>query len=151
MNRKLNVKGYEYNEAVKANPAIVKKEMKLSLVKMGTSIFLVNGSDEILDSIRAEEWGFCGEISLQNTNDFFYEDVLPNEAVLVYEQPSPKDDNYIFLSDFTLGTNIYIESKSLGNIRISPKTIAKTGIVAQPLIFEDSSSPRSVRVIDLDD
>jgi len=146
MNRRPNMKGYEYNEAVKKNPAIVKRKIRLSLMDMGGSMYLVNDSDETLKNVKAREWGFSGELSLQNDNDFIYENVLPKEGVLVYGPTTIEDDDYIFRSDFTTGIYIYVESNELGNIRITPKTITKRGFLEQPLIFMDGTFPRSVIV-----
>ena len=146
MNRRSNMKGYEYDDAVKKNPAIVKRKIRLSLMNMDGSMYLVNEGDETLKSVKATEWGFSGELSLQNDNDFIHEDILPNEGVLVYEPTSIEDNDYIFRSDFTIGMYIYVESNELGNIRITPKTINKRGLIEQPLIFMNGTSPRSVIV-----
>ena len=102
-----------------------------------TDVYFVNESDEILDEVSSEGWGFVGVSSTVNNPQFTYENVLPGEAVKIDTFNIQTD------SDFVLGTTIYVTSKNLGKVKFKPKS-GKGRIPEQPLLWEDESIPRYV-------
>ena len=145
MTRIKNAEKYTYNENIRYNPAVIKKRVRLSLMQIDGKLYLVNESDEILKKVRSEIWGFCGEVTMEDNTSLLYEDIVPNEGVLVYQEI---EDDGIYWSDFNIGIYLYVQSEKLGSIRITPKSSKKLGIPEQPLIFDDFTSKNSVSVID---
>ncbi len=141
MNRIQNIGKFEENPNILRSPSIKKRITRLSLVGSG-SLYLVNESDEVLKSVKAEPWGFSGELTLESDREYVYDNVQPNEGVLVYE---PLVDDGIYYSDFVTGMYIWVESEELGNIRINPK-VFKNGVEKQVLMYEDLTTPRLVTV-----
>ena len=117
---------------------------KHSGVMSNTDVYFVNESDEILDEVSSEGWGFVGVSSTVDNPQFTYENVLPGEAV--------KIDTFNFQtdSDFVLGTTIYVTSKNLGKVKFKPKP-GKGRIPEQPLLWEDKSIPRYVVMQKIED
>ena len=142
-----NLQGYVYPENVMKNPAIVKKKVKLSLQKIDNKFYLVNGSDEVLKKVKAENWGYGDVLTMEDDTLHIYENVEPNEGVLVYE---PIKDAEIYWSDFVIGIYIYIESEQLGSIRINPHVRNKNQFFEQPLMFDDNTSKRYVDIVEYD-
>ena len=89
-----NLQGYRYPDNVMNNPAIIKKKIKLSLQKIDNKFYLVNGSNEVLKKVKAENWGFCDDLVMEDDTLLEYENVEPNEGVLVYE-PIKDDGIYV--------------------------------------------------------
>ena len=139
MNRIQNIEKFKENPNILRSPAVKRKKTRLSLVGR-SSLYLVNESDEVLKKVKAEPWGFSGELTLESDREYVYEDVQPNEGILVYE---PLEDDGIYYSDFVTGMYIYIESGALGSIRINPKVFKKS-VEEQVLMYEDLTTPRMV-------
>jgi len=142
-NRIKNLQGYLYPKNVVDNLAIVKKKVRLSLQQIDNKFYLVNESNEILKNVKAENWGFCNEATVQDDTSNLYENVEPNEGVLVFEHIK---DDAIYWSDFVVGIYIYIESKQLGSIRITPHVRNKNQFFEQPLMFDDNTTKRYVSI-----
>ena len=143
-NRIKNLQGYRYPDNVMNNPAIIKKKIKLSLQKIDNKFYLVNGSNEVLKKVKAENWGFCDDLVMEDDTLLEYENVEPNEGVLVYE---PIKDDGIYWSDFVIGIYIYVVSEQLGSIRITPHVIGKNKFLEQPLMFDDNTAKRYVSIV----
>ena len=118
-------------------PRTIKREVLFSLVKYNSALYFVNGSDEILNIVASNSFGFIEDDTLEKNPKFYYENIKPNKGVKVEEY----DDYYD--CDFLLGLNIFIESKRLGKIKIQP-SINKGGVKPQELAFKDISIPRGV-------
>ena len=112
-------------------------EDKHSGVMPNTDVYFVNESDEILDEVSSEGWGFVGVSSTMNNPQFTYKSVNPGEAVKIDTFNIQTD------SDFILGTTIYVTSKNIGKVKFKPKP-GKGQILEQPLLWEDGSIPRYV-------
>ncbi len=141
MKRILNATKFKDNPNIIRSPSIPKRYPRITLVG-SSSLYLVNESNEVLKSVKAEPWGFSGELTLESDKEYVYEDVQPNEGVLVYE---PLKDDGIYYSDFVTGMYIWVESEELGKIRINPK-VFKNGVEEQVLMYEDLTTPRMVMV-----
>jgi len=120
-------------------PRPIKREVVFSLINYNGGLYFVNGSDETLDIVSSESFGFIENSPLEKNPDFYYESVKPNESIKVEEY-----DGYYDL-DFVLGFSIYIQSKKLGKIKITPP-MKKGGVKPQELLFSDMTTPRYVRV-----
>lgn len=118
-------------------PRPMKKEVVFSLMNYNDGLYFVNGSDEILDTVSSDSFGFILDSSLENNPRFFYENVKPGESVKVEEY-----DGFYDL-DYFLGFEIYIKSNSFGKVKIIPP-MRKGGVIAQPLMYKDKSTPRFV-------
>ena len=103
--------------------------------------------EEILKKVKAENWGYGDVLTMEDDTLYIYENVEPNEGVLVYE--SIKDAE-IYWSDFVIGIYIYIESKQLGSIRINPHVRNKNQFFEQPLMFDDNTTKRYVDIVEYD-
>ena len=125
-------------------PHIDKPDALLSLQWLGGELYFINESDEVLELVRAKEWGFCGELALQSDIVFEYKTIKSNEGVKVYDAPDPTDGMY---GDFIKGIYIYVKSEKLGSIRISPKHTYK-GMIDQALILENMKETGSVIVVE---
>lgn len=119
-------------------PRSIKREVLFSLMNGKGGLYFVNGSAEVLDIVSTESFGFIEDSSLEKNPKYFYENVKPNESVKVEEY----DDFYDL--DLVLGFDIFIKSKSLGNIKIVPP-LKKGGVIAQELIFTDMTTKKYVR------
>jgi len=120
-------------------PRPIKREVLFSLMKYEGALYFVNGSDEVLETVSSDSFGFVGDAPLVKNPNFLYQDVKSGESVKVEEY-----DNYYDL-DFILGFKIYIHSSSLGKIIITPP-MSKGGVIAQPLFYKDGTTPRYVSV-----
>lgn len=118
-------------------PRPVKRDVMFSLMYYRDGLYFVNGSDETLDIVSSESFGFVLDSSLENSPKFFYENVQPNESVKVEEY-----DDYYDL-DYVLGFEIFIQSSNLGQIKIVPP-MKKGGVKPQELIFKDMTSAKYV-------
>ena len=117
-------------------------------VSSKSNLYFVNESDEILDTVSISSGGFFtidSETPVSvGGNDLTYENVLPNEAVLIESY-----DNFYDL-DYVLGVTLYIQSDKLGKLRI--RAIPdKGGVKPQALLFEDGSPRKYVVVQQLDE
>ena len=124
-------------------PHIKKPDALLSLQWWGAELYFVNESDEVLELVRAEPWGFCGELALESDVVFQYKTINPKEGVKVYDAPDPIDAMY---DDFIQGIYIYVKSEKLGSLRITPK-LTKNWMREQALIFEDMKEAGSISVV----
>ncbi len=124
-------------------PRPIKRDVTFSLMSHKDGLYFVNGSDEILDIVSSESFGFVSDSALETELKFYYEEVKPGESIKVEEH----DDFYDL--DFVLGFEIYIESKSLGKLKIKPP-MGKGGVNEQELIFNDMTTKRYVSVERLD-
>lgn len=120
-------------------PRAVKKDVIFSLMQFKGALYFVNGSDEELSVVSSESFGFVLNSSLENSPKFYYENVKPNESVKVEEY----DDFYDL--DYVLGFEIFIQSKNIGQMKITPPA-RKGGVKAQELIFSDMSIPKYVSI-----
>lgn len=118
-------------------PRPIKREVLFSLMEHKGGLYFVNGSDEVLDAVSSESFGFVEDSALIKNPDYYYEDIKPNEAVRVEEY-----DGFYDL-DYVLGFDIYIQSKKLGIIKIKPP-MKKGGVIAQELVYKDMSLKRYV-------
>jgi len=117
-------------------------------VQLTSYLYFVNESDEILTKVLTSSGGFItidDECSVPvEGDDVTYDNVLPNEAVLVESY-----DNFYDL-DYLLGSTLYIQSDKLGKLRI--RAIAdKGGPKSQVLIYEDGSPRKYVVVQKIDE
>ncbi len=111
-------------------------------------LYFVNESDEILKKVSTSSGGFFtidSETPVSvGGDDVTYDNVLPNEAVLVEQY-----DNFYDL-DYVLGLTLYIQSDALGKLRI--RAVAdKGGVKPQALLFEDGSPRKYVVVQKMDE
>ncbi len=113
-------------------------------VMSNTDVYFVNESDEILDEVSSEGWGFVGVSSTVDNPQFTYKSVNPGEAVKIDTFNIQTD------SDFVLGTTVYVTSKNLGKVKFKPKP-GKGQIPEQPLLWEDGSVPRYVVMQKIED
>ncbi len=124
-------------------PRPIKREIIFSLMKYKDALYFVNGSDETLDVVSSESFGFVENLSLEKNPKFLYKNIKPNESVKVEEY-----DDYFDL-DFVLGFYLFIESKNLGKVKITPSP-AKGGVVLQELLFKDMTTKKYVRYEKID-
>lgn len=114
--------------------------------KLGREMYLVNLSDEILDFVVAGSGG-CqttdeGAMAISDNGGVRYENVKPNEAVLVEYY-----DEYYDL-DYLLQISLEVKSAKLGHIQIlSPAD--KGGVKTMVLLWDDGESGKYVNVTEL--
>jgi len=118
-------------------PRPIKRDVMFSLMSYQGGLYFVNGSEDVLDIVSSESFGFVLDSALDTKVKFHYAEVKPGESVKVEEY----DDFYDL--DFVLGLEIYIESKSIGKLKIKPPS-GKGGVKKQELIFKDMTTPRYV-------
>ena len=118
-------------------PRPIQREVIFSLMKHEGALYFVNDSDEVLETVSSDSFGFVEDASLEGNPHFLYKDVKPGESVKVEEY-----DDYYDL-DYVLGFYIYIESNALGRVKITPP-FAKGGVRPQPLLYKDGTTPRLV-------
>lgn len=89
---------------------------KFWLARDGNSLYFINNTEEILDSVSVSTGGFqtCDDVVLtvSSEEDYFYENVMPNEAVKIEEY------HPIFDSDFIFEVVVIVKSKNEGNLII---------------------------------
>lgn len=124
-------------------PRPVKRDVILSLMNYKGALYLINQTNETLSTVSSESFGIILDSALEKNPEFFYKDVKPNESVKVEEY-----DGYYDL-DYILGFDLYIESKSLGKVKITPP-MKKGGVIAQELVYADMSLKRCVYLEKLD-
>lgn len=120
-------------------PRAVKREVIFSLMEHKGGLYFLNESDEILDLVSTNSYGFMEEINVNSDTTVSYENVNVGESVKIEEY-----DGYYDL-DFTFGFELFIKSKSLGKISIRPP-MHKGGVISQPLLYKDGTTPRYVRI-----
>ncbi len=125
-------------------PQVVKREVVFSLMNFQGGLYFVNDSDETLKTVTSDSFGFIENSSIENNPRFNYSDVKSGESVKVEEY-----DGYYDL-DYVLGFKIYVESNTFGKIIITPPA-KKGGVVAQPLLYKDDTTPRFVRIEKISD
>jgi hypothetical protein len=120
--------GFSWSAPRKLPTLNEKKEEKvpcLWLCRLGSDLFLVNSTDEIIDEISADSGAMqtidSAGVSLDSPNGYFYTEVKPNQAVKVDEY-----DGYYDL-DYLIQVYITIRSKTLGEIEIRTP-LSKGGI-----------------------
>lgn len=121
-------------------PRPIKKEVLFSLMNCNGTLYFVNVSDETLDVVSSDSFGLIEDSALIKNPKYYYENVKPNESVKVKEY----DD-----LDYILGYDIYIKSKTLGNIKITPPP-KKGGVISQELVYKDLTAKRYVQLKYLD-
>ena len=151
MKRVLNAPKFKDNPNIIRSPSIPKRYPLLSLVDGFGGLYFVNESSEVITSVSTAPWGFSGELSLQGGEEFFYEDVQPNEGVLVQKAMTQEEyeNNIYYGKDFYKGLYLYVVSESLGSIRINPDS--KHSVEEQILIYTDLSSPSRVMISKMED
>ncbi len=105
----------------------------LWLVPDGNDFYLVNLSEEILDSVVINSGGFTGGedvIAIAGIDNYEYKNIKPKTAVKVEEY-----DNFYDL-DNVLQIDLIIKSKSLGCINI--KTYPEKGAANEAVILWDT-------------
>lgn len=120
-------------------PRPIIREVVFSLMNYKGGLYFVNESDDILKTVSSDSFGFILDSAIEDNPKFIYTDVKPGEGVKVEEY-----DNYYDL-DYVLGFKIYIELNDIERIIITPPA-KKGGVIAQPLIYKDGTTPRYVRV-----
>jgi len=120
-------------------PRPIKREVVFSLMKFQGALYFVNESGETLKTVSSDSFGFILDATIENNPKFFYTDIKPKESVRVEEY-----DDYYDL-DYVLGFDIHIESHHLGRIALKPPC-AQGGVIAQPLLYKDGTTPRFVRI-----
>lgn len=120
-------------------PRTIKREVLFSLLNYKGALYFVNESDETLDVVSSDSFGLIEDSALEKNPKYYYENVKPNESVKVEEY-----DDYYDL-DYLLGFDIYIKSKTLGNIKITPPP-KKGGVISQELVYKDLTTKRYVQL-----
>ena len=94
--------------------------------------------------------GLSGELCLEGGKTFFYEEVQPNEGVLVQKAMTEEEyeNNIYYGKDFIKGLYLTVSSKSLGKIRITPDS--KYTVNEQVLIYTNLTTPSRVRISKID-
>jgi len=151
MKRVLNAPKFKENPNIIRSPSIPKRYPLLSLVDDVGGLYFVNESSEVIKSISTVPWGFSGELRLEGGEEFSYEDVQPNEGVLVQRVMTQEEyeNNIYYGKDFYKGLYLYVISDSLGSIRIEPDS--KYSVEEQILIYTDLGSPRQVMISKMED
>lgn len=123
-------------------PRAVERDVMFSLMNYKGSLYFVNDSNETLDVVSSESFGFILDSSLEGSPKFYYENVKPNESVKVEEY----DDFYDL--DYVLGFDIFIQSANLGQVKIVPPP-KKGGVREQELLYKDMNTPSRVSFVKL--
>lgn len=112
--------------------------LRLDILKhqkgMGHDLYLINSSNEILESVIADNEGFTtDEMKLQYTTEgkYSYDNVKHNEAVKIDEL-----DNFYDL-DFQISNYIFVKSKALSTIIIELPS-KKGGIKQEKILLWDN-------------
>ena len=151
MRRVLNAPTFKDNPNIIRSPSIPKRYPLLSLVDGSGGLYFVNESSEIITSVSTVPWGFSGELSLQGGEEFSYENIQPNEGVLVQKAMTQEEyeNNIYYGKDFYKGLYLYVVSNSLGSIRIDPDS--KYSVEEQILVYTDFTSPSRVMIKKMDE
>ena len=151
MNRVLNAPKFKENPNIIRSPSIPKRYPLLTLVEGVGGLYLVNESSEVLKSVSSEPWGFSGELCLEGGKRFFYEEVQPNEGVLIQKAMTEEayEYNIYYGKDFIKGLYLTVSSKSLGKIRITPDS--KYSVNGQVLLYTNLTTPSRVGVSKIGD
>ena len=120
-------------------PRPVKREVMFSLIQFKDALYFVNESNETLDIVSSQSFGFVENAALENSPKFHYKNVKIGESVKI-----EKYDDFYDL-DYVLGINIFVQSNELKKIVITPP-LKKGGIKSQELLFCDNSISKYVDV-----
>lgn len=105
----------------------------LWLRRQDSELYLINHTDETLDSVRAYSGGFAtaddAAIPVGSADDYAYAHVQPGDAVKVDEY------DMIFDSDFVLAVYIEIRSAKLGELKLASPA-EKGGVNEAVLLWE---------------
>ncbi|WP_029407280.1 hypothetical protein [Thiomicrorhabdus sp. Milos-T2] len=115
----------------------------LWLAREGDELFLVNETDEILDSVIVQKGGFQtvdDEAFTLSSDEFYdYKNVNPHDAVKVDEYDGLYD------LDFMIQVHIKVKSRGLGCLEITSPA-EKGGVKETVLIWDTNESGKYVNV-----
>ena len=110
-----------------------KRHPLLWIVPDGNEFYLVNLSEETLDSVVVDSGGFTGGediVSIAGIDKLEYKNIKPNTAVKIEEY------DYFYDLDYVMQISLIIKSKSLGCITI--KTRPEKGSAKEAVILWDT-------------
>ena len=110
------------------------REPLFRLVRKGESLYFINESPVVLESLRASTRGFCtadDDVVPLPERCLAYEMVQPDEAVLVGRFSQVSD------SDYVLQIVISVECEAMGSVQLASET-GKGGIDSQVLAWKEA-------------
>ena len=143
MNERIGRFGFPLATKVDRRKPVLWLVPKANEGKRGREMYLVNLSDEVLDEVVANSGGCettdLGVMAITDNGGVKYENVKPNEAVLVEYY-----DEYYDL-DYLLQISMEVKSAKIGHIRILAPS-KKGGVEELVLVWDNGESGKHVVV-----